>query len=322
MKAIVTGGAGFIGSFLCEKLYDLNYEIVIIDNLFRGKKENIEHLINGKNKFYNIDISDSDNTEKIKEIITEFKPDYIFHYAAINGTQYFYDLSSKVLNENIMMTFNLVTALKGALDCDSNIRPKLIYSSSSEVYGEPFNIPTKEDDITYYRVGEDRDSYSASKLISESIIRLNCNDININWFILRFFNVYGERMNGTKYGQVIPEFITRLKNNEYPLKILGNGSHKRSFCYVEDNIDMTLSLIEKGKENEIYNVGNDKEISILDLAEIIMKKMNMEVKTEFLPARQGDHMRRMPDLSKTLSYIGKYDFVSLEDGISKILKYY
>ncbi|MDY0277630.1 MAG: SDR family NAD(P)-dependent oxidoreductase [Acholeplasma sp.] len=322
MKFLITGGAGFIGSHLCNALVKKGHKISVVDNLFRGKYENIELLINNENSFYNIDMSDKNNINKLADIIKKSQPEVIVHYAAINGTQYFYDLSAKVLDDNTMITYNLLEALKKIKQdkISSDCNPIVIFSSSSEVYGEPFNLPTSENDMTYIRLEENRDCYAASKLFGEFFIKHVCDEIGIDWLILRIFNVYGENMVGTKYGQVVPEFINRLENKEYPLNIFGDGTHRRSFCYIEDHINITLELIEKKVKNEVINLGNPVEVSILDLARIIMEKLGLAFKVNYLHERSGDHKRRQPDISKLTKIIGDYTFISLDDGIGRIIE--
>jgi nucleoside-diphosphate-sugar epimerase len=321
MRALVTGGAGFIGSHLCAALVKKGYQISIIDNLFRGKYENIKDLINNENFFYNIDMYDRDNISIISEIIRKSMPEVIVHYAAVNGTQYFYDLPAQVLDHNTMITYNLLEALKRIPDSPEFNRPRIIFASSSEVYGEPLRLPTSESDMTYLRLDENRDSYAASKLFGEFFIKHICNEIGIDWLILRIFNVYGENMVGTKYGQVVPEFINRLENNEYPLNIYGDGKHKRSFCYIDDHINITMQLIEKRITEEVLNLGNPVETSIIDLARIIMEKLGLEFMVNHLEERSGDHKRRQPDITKLKELIGEYEFTLLEEGIDRIIEY-
>lgn len=318
-RAWVTGGAGFIGSYLCEELVEQHYEISIIDNLFRGKKENIEHLLNSKNLFYQLDMAKKENVDEMVKLLIEEQPELIFHYAAINGTQYFYDIPSQVLEVNSMATYHLMCAVKMAKEECSNFKTKIIYASSSETYGEPFSIPSKETDITYVNVNHIRDSYAAAKLIGEFYVKLMAEESGMEWIIMRLFNVYGPRMVGTKYGQVIPEFIKRLQEGEYPLKIYGNGEHKRSFCYVTDNVKDTVKLAMSDNKNEIYNIGNSNEISIKELAERIMEKMKLTPAFEFLPEREGDHKRRCPDTTKLRAAIGYTKYIELDEGIQKML---
>ena len=320
IKYLITGGAGFIGSFLCEKVVESGGQFICIDNLFRGRKENINKYIgiNGSS-FHNIDILSSASTSSICELILEYKPEYILHYAAINGTQYFYDMPFETLSVNSVGTYNLLCAINKAKQKNSTIKPVVVFSSSSEVYGSAKNIPTNENDQTYLRINEDRDSYAAGKLISEFYVRNFCNSMGLGWIIFRIFNVYGPRMVGSKYGQVIPEFIERLNNGEHPLKIIGDGSHTRSFCYIDDHIDLTWRALNAAKKNEVYNIGNPIEIKIIDLASIIMKKMKLEVNYKFLPERSGDHKRRAPNISKVIKEVGEFDFISLENGIQRLI---
>ena len=319
-RAWVTGGAGFIGSYLCEELINQGYEISVIDNLFRGKLENIEHILKGKNYFYQLDIAKVENLDKIVELLIREQPELIFHYAAINGTQYFYDIPSQVLEVNSMATYYLMCAIREAKAKKETFQTKILYASSSEVFGEPFSIPSKETDITYVNVNHIRDSYAVAKLIGEFYVKLIAEEIKIDWIILRLFNVYGPRMVGTKYGQVIPEFIKRLQEGEYPLKLYGNGEHKRSFCYVTDNVEKTVKLAKSNNKNEIYNIGNAEEMSILELGEKIMKKMNLVPEFQFLPEREGDHKRRCPDTTKLQHAIGNDNYIKLEEGLERILE--
>ena len=164
-----------------------------------------------------------------------------------------------------------------------------------------------------------RDSYAAAKLIGEFYVKLMAEDVGIDWIIMRLFNVYGPRMVGTKYGQVIPEFIKRLKDGEYPLKVYGNGEHKRSFCYVTDNVKDTVKLAMSSNKNNIYNIGNADEISIKELGERIMTKMGMIPAFEFLPEREGDHKRRCPDTTRLKEAIGESRYLTLDEGLEKML---
>jgi nucleoside-diphosphate-sugar epimerase len=319
MKALITGGAGFIGSHLCDALVAKGYHITIIDNLFRGKYENIANLINKNNSFYKIDLSDFKSIDDVSQIILSQKPDLIFHYAAINGTQYFYDIPSKVVEANSLATLNLMQAIKKSKNKNITWKPKILFASSSEVYGEPLTIPTKENDIIQVDINRHRDSYAVSKIVGEFYIKLMSEEAHINWIILRLFNVYGPRMIGTKYGQVIPEFISRLKNGEYPLTIYGNGEHKRSFCHIKDNIACTIKLAESDIKNEVFNIGNIHEISIKELAVLIMEKMHKIPLFSYLPERNGDHKRRCPDIKKLQGVIKVDDFISLNTGLDELI---
>lgn len=321
-KAIVTGGAGFIGSYMSKKLVEEGYYLFIFDNLFRGKKSNIQDLLDiNKAELFIVDLSEYSCKSILSDVI-ENNPeiDLIIHYAAINGTQYFYDKPQEVSKVNSISTYYLMETLLENKD-KLNIDLKIYFSSSSETYGEPFNIPTSENDLTYFRINEERDSYAISKMMSEFYIKLYSKKLNINYVILRIFNVYGPKMVGTKYGQVVPEFLSRLKGGEYPLKLIGDGSQKRSFIYISDHIELTWRLIQSNFKNQVINLGNDQEISILNLAKKLMILLKIDPNFEYTKDRKGDHKRRKPDITKLKSVVGDYEFVSLDEGLKKCIEF-
>lgn len=319
-KAIVTGGAGFIGSYMSKRLVKEGYYVFILDNLFRGRKENIKDILNdGTAELINVDLSDYSCKSIWSQLLKENQDIVlIIHYAAINGTQFFYDKPQEVAKVNSIATYHLMESLLENQD-SLNDNFKLFFASTSETYGEPFNIPTSENDLTYFRINEDRDSYAVAKMMSEFYVRLYSSKIKLDYVIMRIFNVYGPKMVGTKYGQVIPEFISRLKNGEYPLKLIGNGQQKRSFIYIDDHIELTWRLIKSNIKNEVINLGNDQEIYIGDLAKNIMSLMDLEPRYEITEDRSGDHMRRRPDISKLLNVVGDYNFIELDSGLKKCI---
>lgn len=319
MHCLVTGGAGFIGSYMCEHIVESGNTFTVWDNLFRGRFENIAYLLNKDNTFINIDMADADNVDQMADLILEQKPDVIFHYAAINGTQYFYDIPAKVLEDNVDCTCNLMRAVRKAKLQHPDFKTKVVYASSSEVYGEPLHLPSLESDITYVVTEHVRDSYAAAKLVGEFYVKLISEELDLPWIALRLFNVYGPRMVGTKYGQVIPEFVKRLAEGEYPLRIYGNGEHMRSFCFVTDNVAFTWDLAVSDAPSGIYNIGSQDEVSIKQVAETIMQKMELDPKFEFLPEREGDHKRRCPDTSRLHSAIGPRNYMSLDEGLDIML---
>ena len=318
---LITGGAGFIGSHLCEKFISLNFEVLCIDNLFRGKKANL-HKIADENKFhfFDIDLNNNDSILIINEIIEKYKPDYILHYAAINGTEYFYDIPYEVVITNSLSTANLLEGLKLTLLMHKSYKPKLIFASSSEVYGSAEKIPTEENSITYLRINEDRDSYAAGKLISEFYVKLFANKYNLDYFIFRIFNVYGPRMINNKYGQVIPELIEKVRSTKTgSIELIGSGKETRSFCYIEDHVNLTIKAILKAKSCEVYNLGNCDEVSILEVAKSIEMILNKRINIIGSKSRSGDHSRRCPNINKLIRSIGNYEFITLEQGIKKMI---
>lgn len=312
---LITGAAGFIGSFLCDEFFAHQYNIVGIDNFFRGKRENLAHLINQDNfilKEY--DISAVENIGDIKKIILENDINIVFHLAAINGTQYFYDRPLFVLDQNVKITQNLLTAIE-----NTNVK-YIIYTSSSEVYGNPLTIPTNEQHPILLNSTFDRDSYAASKAIGEFYIRLFSKEHNLSSLILRLFNMYGERMVGTRYGQVIPEFVNRMLFED-KFTIIGDGRNTRSFCYINDATKMMRQLMEK-QITGLINLGNDHEVSILELAQIIHVLNNHAFNPIFLPERSNDHKRRRPDITHLQSILPELTFTKLENGLKKVIDFY
>ena len=310
MKAVVTGAAGFLGSFLSEELLSNGYNVIGIDNFFRGKKE---YLPKHKNfEFYEIDLVNQ--PKDFSNLIKKERFELLFHYAAINGTKYFYDMPYQVINDNVRMTQNVLEA------CKNSSLKKIIYASSSEVYGEPLDIPIKETHPILLNIFTDRDCYASSKAISEFYIKLFAKQNNIDFLLLRIFNTYGPHMDSSEYGQVIPEFIDKIFSDK-KFTIIGDGKHTRSFCYVSDHIRLVRKLAEN-VSNEIVNVGNDEETHIIDLAKMLHKMENKNFNPEFLPEREYDHKRRCPDISKLKELISDYPKISLDNGLHKTLESY
>lgn len=310
MKVIVTGAAGFLGSFLSEDLLENEYDVVGIDNFFRGRKEYLPN--HEKFTFYKMDLVTE--PDKFSKLVKKEKPEMIFHYAAINGTEYFYDIPHQVINDNVRMTQNVLEACK-----NSSIK-KIIYASSSEVYGEPLEIPIPETHPILLNIYTNRDSYASSKAINDFYVKLFAKEYGIDFLILRIFNTYGPHMDTSKYGQVIPEFIHKMFNDDQ-FTIIGNGEHTRSFCYVTDHTRLVRKLAEN-VSNEIVNLGINVEITINDLARIIHELEGKKFKPKYLPPREYDHKRRCPDISKLKKLINDYPKITLEEGLNKTIKSY
>lgn len=306
MKILVTGAAGFLGSHLCDSLLKSGHSVVGIDNFFRGKKENLpEH----KNfRFYEMDLRDLSSTKIIMDIES---PDVVVHYAAINGTKYFYDIPYKVCNDNILLTQNILNS------CSKSVK-KVIYASSSEIYGPEPKVPTKESEHIVLDSMADRDSYASSKAIGEYLVRLWSKENNKSYLIVRPFNTYGPRMATNGYGQVIPEFIERIESGE-SFYLYGDGKQTRSFCYVSDHANIMVKLIEN-VENQILNIGFDEEITIFELSKTLHEIMGIEFNVSYKEAWKNDTKWRKPDLMELKKYIGEYDFIKLRDGIEKMIK--
>jgi nucleoside-diphosphate-sugar epimerase len=310
MKALVTGAAGFLGSFLSQELLENEYQVIGIDNFFRGKKQ---YLPDHEGfAFYELDLVEDYN--KIMDVIKNEKPSLVFHYAAINGTKYFYDIPYKVINNNIRMTQNVLDACR-----DTSVN-KIIYASSSEVYGEPLKIPTPETHPILLNIHTDRDSYASSKAICDFYVKLFAMENKLEYLIVRIFNTYGPHMDTSEYGQVIPEFIKKMYKDKQ-FTIIGNGQHTRGFTYVTDHVRLVRKLSEN-VSNEIVNVGMDKETKIINLAKMLHELAGKEFDPEFLAEREYDHKRRKPDIKKLKDLINDYPKITLKDGLRNTLKYY
>lgn len=312
---LITGAAGFVGSFLCEELVSRGYHVLGVDNFFRGKKENLEHLRHQSHfNFIEIDLTDVESSRYLNEWIKQHNIQTVFHLAAINGTQYFYECPLSVLDKNIIVAQNVLAAIK-----DSSVN-YFIYTSSSEVYGEPLVVPTKEEHPILLNVFSDRDSYAASKAIVDFYVRLFAGKNQMDFLVLRVFNLYGERMVNTRYGQVIPEFIKRLLYED-EFTIIGDGRHTRSFCYIQDAILAMKQLFEK-RVTGILNLGNNDEISILELARKMHQLENRAFNPVFLPERPYDHKRRCPDITALKIQLPQLQFTPLDSGLKTVIDFY
>ena len=310
MKILVTGAAGFLGSHLCDDLLEQGHKVMGVDNFFRGKKENLpEH----KNfEFVECDLLESTPARGIKLEIYTWQPDVVVHYGAINGTRYFYDIPHKVCNDNIIMTQNVLDACKWY----PNVK-KIVYASSSEIYGPAPKVPTEETEEMILFPQADRDSYASSKGIGEFLVRLWCKQNDRKYLIVRPFNTYGPRMATGGYGQVIPEFIERIQSDE-DFYLFGDGKQTRSFCYVKDHTKIVTELLETA-DNEILNIGYDEEIAIKDLAEVVHEVVGKEFSVKYKDAWPNDTKWRKPSLKKLFEFTSHRDYVSLRDGIKAMI---
>jgi len=304
-KILITGGAGFIGSSLADKLVqDTDNYIVIVDNLSTGNKRNLLTLSNFTNwKFIEADVNRKDD---IISVMTSYQFDYIFHYAATVGVL-------KTLNNPIDVLKD-IDGFKNILDTAKNTGVKRIYfSSSSEVYGEPVEFPQNERTTPL----NSRLPYAVVKNVGEAFLRTYYQKYGLEFTIFRFFNTYGPKQ--SKHF-VISKFLSTAFNNQ-DITIYGDGRQTRTFCYIDDNIAAT-SIIFKNNLfiNDVVNIGNDNETQIIDLAKIILKLTGSKSKIVFLPPLQeGDMSRRLPDINRIKPLLNN-KFISLEKGILKILE--
>ncbi|BAO74414.1 NAD-dependent epimerase/dehydratase family protein [Winogradskyella sp. PG-2] len=301
---LVTGGAGQLGSSLAYKLsLNNNVTVVIIDNLSTGDKSKIPNKSNIK--FIKADVNDY---KDIISIFATFKFKYVFHYAAVVGVERTLENPINVLND--------IEGIKNVLSLSKNSGvERVYYSSSSEVYGEPFEIPQNENTTPL----NSRLPYAIVKNVGEAFFKAYQREYGLDYTIFRFFNTYGP-MQSNDF--VMPRFIKLAMKNQ-PIPIYGNGNQTRSFCYIDDNVDTCLNaLYNDAYINDVLNVGNDIEISILELAEKIIEITDSKSEIIFLPSlKEGDMTRRCPDISKMKALLGR-DLVSLEEGVTKMMRHY
>ncbi len=257
MRSIVTGGAGFIGSHLIEHLLKDGEEVVCVDNFSRGDHSNLGLARESKN--FELISGDLMSSEFAKVNIRG--ADVVYHLAAVNGTKWFYERPIHVIQNNITTTENVLEA------ANRNGIRKVIFASSSEVYGCPNEFPTPETVKLVFDSPEvTRWSYAVSKLIDEHLCFAYNKEFGLETICLRIFNTYGPRLLGTSYGQVVSIFIRKALSGE-ALEIFGNGEQTRSFCYVNDTVQGFINSSRYvSKKTEIFNIGNDYEVSINDLA--------------------------------------------------------
>lgn len=297
MKYLITGGSGFIGSHLTEKLTNLGHKIVVIDNLSIGKKKNLVS-IKKKITFIKEDIR---NFEKIKNLFK--KVDCVFHLAALADIVPSIDNPDDYYSTNVTGTFNVLKA------CRLHGVPRVIYSASSSCYGIPDKYPTSEDSEISPQY-----PYALTKRLGEELVLHFGKIYKINTTSLRFFNVYGTRArtSGT-YGAVFGVFLAQ-KIKEKPLTIVGDGRQTRDFIHVYDVVRALVLSIKKGKSGHVYNLGSGVETSVNLIAKIIGGKKI------FVPKRPGEPQRSIANIKKIKNHLKWKPKISIKYGISMLMK--
>ncbi len=301
---LITGGAGNVASALASKLaQDSNHFILIVDNLSTGDITKVPKLDNVK--FIK---ADANNYNDIVPIFGRYNFDYVFHYAAVVGVKRTLENPIKVLDD--------IEGIKNILSLSKNSGVKRVfYSSSSEVYGEPFEIPQNEKTTPL----NSRLPYAIVKNVGEAFFKSYYQEYGLEYTIFRFFNTYGPNQSEDF---VVPRFIKAALCNA-PITLYGDGLQTRSFCYVDDNIDTCIKAMESNQcVNDVINVGSDKEMTILELAQTIIRVTNSKSEIIHLPAlEEGDMTRRCPDTTKMKNVLAR-DLMPLEEGIQKLVSYY
>ncbi len=296
-KVMVTGGAGFLGSHLVEELLSKGCEVWSVDNYLSGLPENFKK-VKGDDKLHLLEADIS------KPLSFEGELDFIFHFASIADPKLYLKFPIETLRANTFGTYHLLELAKkkGA---------SFLFASTSEIYGDAEILPTPESYWGNVNPTGPRSCYDESKRCGEAFCMAYLRQHGMDIKIVRIFNTYGPRL---RDGRAVPEFIkSALKNDT--IHVDGDGSQTRSFCYVSDLIDGVLLLAEKGEPGEPVNIGNDAEITILELAETVIEIANSKSEIEFSPRPTDDPERRRPDISKAREMLGWSPDVSLEEGL-------
>lgn len=303
-KILVTGGAGNIGSALVKKLIgDANNDVVVVDNLSTGDPEKLPYKDQRNFKFIK---ADCNNYPEIAPIMYSNRFDYVFHFAAVVGVQR--------TQEHPIMVLNDIDGIKHVLSLSKNCGVKHVYfSSSSEVYGEPVEIPQNE----YKTPLNSRVPYAVVKNVGECFFRSYWQEYQLPYTIFRFFNTYGPNQS-TDF--VIPKFLANAMKNQ-PITIYGDGSQTRTFTYVDDTIDTIVAVFNRNLlVNDVVNIGSDKLMTVLDLAKKIIEIAGSQSQIHYLPPlKEGDMTRRQPDNSKMKEILNR-ELVSLEEGVQILMK--
>jgi len=315
MKALVTGGAGFIGSHLAERLVKEEHKVTVIDNLSTGTLKNIEGFEDeSRFDFVEGDVGDSDLMADLVE-----RSETIFHLAAAVGVKLIAERPVHTIETNIVGT-------EVVLETANKFGRKILIASSSEVYGKNEAVPFREDDdIVLGSTSFSRWSYACSKAIDEFLGLAFYQQYGLGVMIARFFNTIGPRQTG-RYGMVVPRFVRSALKNE-PLFIYGTGQQTRCFCYVEDVVDAIIRLMNcEEAVGKVYNIGSTEEITIEGLADKIMEMTASRSKKEFISYEEAygrpieDMMRRVPNLERIKKAIGWKPRTSLDEALRLIVE--
>jgi UDP-glucose 4-epimerase len=316
-EILVTGGAGYIGSHVVDALLEKN-SVTVLDNLSTGKIGNIQHNLRTKGfKFIKGNVEDFETVKRAAA-----KCDMIIHEAAVVGVKHYVEDPLKVLLVNSL-------GMENILEVARKIDAKVIFASTSEVYGKSEKLPLREDgDRLLGPTAIDRWCYSTSKAFDEHLCFGYHKRYSLPIVILRYFNSYGPRASGSEYSGVIPIFINRVLRNKPP-QVHGDGKQTRCFTYISDTVWGTLLAMDKKQASgEVINIGTDTETSILELAEMIIRMAGKKMKPQFIPYESfygesyEDIRRRVPSISKAKKLLGWKPTVTLEEGLSQTIAWY
>ena len=321
LSVLVTGGAGFIGSHLCERLLTDGAKVTCLDNLSSGKLSYLSGIRRKKGfRIIKGDVLDAKTVNRAVKGV-----DAVCHLAAKVGVKHYVEHPIEVIRTNVFGTYNLLEA------CRRKRLKRFVFASTSEVYGKNSDVPLSEESSRILGPSRiDRWCYSTSKSIDEHLCHSYRKEYDIPLVILRYFNSYGPRQDSSDYGGVVPIFMRRILNNQAP-QVHGDGNQTRSFTFIADAIDATVtSLLRKEAVGEVLNIGNPVETSIMKLANSIIRVAGKEgeLKPELMPYNEfygrsyEDLRRRVPDISRARRLLGFEPRVALKEGLHLTFQWY
>jgi UDP-glucose 4-epimerase len=318
LRALITGGAGFIGSHLAEELLRRGDEVFILDNLSTGSIENIEHLKGSARFHYTID---SVTNEPVTAELVD-RADVVFHLAAAVGVRLIVESPVNTIETNVHGT-------EMVLKIANKKKKKVLVASTSEVYGKGDAVPFREDaDLVLGPTSKGRWSYACSKAIDEFLALAYWKEKKLPVVICRLFNTVGPRQTG-RYGMVVPNFVKQALLG-HPITVFGDGTQTRCFTYVTDVVGALIALVQHpGAEGEVVNVGNDtEEVTMLDLALRVKERTGSKSEIVLVPYDEAyeegfeDMPRRIPDLAKARALVGYEPTVHLDAILDRVIAYF
>jgi len=304
MIDLVTGAAGFLGSHLCDALLAKGHEVIGLDNFFTGSRDNIRHLL-ADSHFEII------RHDVIHPILLE--ADRIYNFACPASPLHYQFNPVKTIKTSVLGTINMLGLAK-------RVKARILQASTSEVYGDPEEHPQKESYWGKVNPIGPRSCYDEGKRVAESLMINYQQQNHVDVRIVRIFNTYGPRM-ALNDGRVISNFILQALRGE-PITIFGRGEQTRSFCYVSDLIDGTMRMMEQSEFSGPVNLGNPEEITVLELAELVLRLTASRSKIVFHSLPVDDPVRRKPDVSLALEKLGWQIKVQLRDGLQETIAYF
>jgi UDP-glucuronate decarboxylase len=305
---LVAGGAGFIGSWICDALAGFGAKVACLDNFSTGKKESIDHLL-GKPFFEFIEVDICNFQSKVKF-------DYILHLASRASPEEYQQHPIETLKANSLGSYNM-------LELARKHDAKILYASTSEVYGDAQAIPTPENYWGNVNPTGVRSCYDEGKRFGEALFMAYHRQYGLDVRIARIFNSYGPRLRAEgAYGRAVSRFITQALAGR-PLTVYGDGKQTRSFCYITDTvIGLLLLLANERARGEVVNVGNPEEVTILELAERVKRLANSTSSITFYPLPKDDTKRRCPDIDRAQRLLGWKPKISLEQGLVRTIEWF